>query len=397
MKQYFDYWRDEIEYFRKYTYSNPLIISDSTNNDFEFIQKALYKTINHFVKNYKNFANLMPLNKDTLRLLKLTKDIPYEVGTYRTDFIINQNNKIKLIEITCRFALNGYIRSGLFHKIGDDLILNLTENLHNNYTQLYLKFIKDFRNKIKSYSKIIVLGNSKQEEGKFIEKMCNIYTINFEIIPFDEIENKLHEFKNCLIIPQLSHKEWFNLKNKTIKQILSNKLINDLRTILLIHDKRFFTVLYDEDFLAQIFKEEEKKRFKEFILPTFQKDLHPNEWNKAKADKDDYIFKPTVLGKGIGIHYGKQLAQMEWNTLLDSNSNDAIIQPFIQQKKFSGNIGNEERLEDYFVGTLLYYNNKYYGVGLIRASSHPITNQGDDRKVAPVYINSNFVKQSFII
>jgi len=77
--------------------------------------------------------------------------------------------------------------------------------------------------------------------------------------------------------------------------------------------------------------------------------------------------------------------EAEWRALFfQANASDLTLQPYIHQARVHSNVGDEERSNDYAVGTLLFFDNEFFGPGFFRASSHPVTNQGDDRKIAPV-------------
>jgi hypothetical protein len=53
--------------------------------------------------------------------------------------------------------------------------------------------------------------------------------------------------------------------------------------------------------------------------------------------------------------------------------------------------------QDYVVGTLLCFDNRFLGPGICRASSFPVTNQGDDRKVS-VFVTQNVsIQTDFIL
>ena len=382
MNDYYMFWKEEIDYFTKYTYSKPLVISESRDLEFEFIQKSLYKCIVHFVENYTLYTSLMPLSDKVLNLLEIVSNKKYKVGTYRTDFILSDTNQIKLIEITCRFALNGYLRSGVFCEIANDLLEANDIKQNNIYNSYYNDFVNDLRSFFKDRKKIYIIGGTSKEETKFIRKFGIENNLEIFELTYDEIGTHLHQLVDVVVITQLTHSEWENLPLDWVIHINKNILLNDIRTVFLIHDKRFFSVLNNTDFLKNALPENEIQKFLPYITPTYLSDVHFEKWIEAKENKNDFILKPTNLGKGEGVYYGKLISEEDWHHLLETNSSKSIIQPYIKQRKFSGYVQQEYRKDDYFVGTLLYFNDKYYGPGLIRASSHPITNQGDDRKVA---------------
>ncbi len=60
-----------------------------------------------------------------------------------------------------------------------------------------------------------------------------------------------------------------------------------------------------------------------------------------------------------------------------------VPQEYVVQRTFSGTIG-EKSYRDYAAGTLLCFEEGYYGTGMFRASSYPVTNVVDDRKIVPL-------------
>ena len=84
------------------------------------VQQLYLKCIRHFVENYDRYREWMPVSARVGEILALCRGKPYRPGTYRTDFVIDEANQIRLIETTCRFAMNGYFTSGFFiHNLAD--------------------------------------------------------------------------------------------------------------------------------------------------------------------------------------------------------------------------------------------------------------------------------------
>ena len=61
-----------------------------------------------------------------------------------------------------------------------------------------------------------------------------------------------------------------------------------------------------------------------------------------------------------------------------------ILQPFILQRTFP-TIWEGKIFEDYICGMMLCVDDRYFESGMFRASSLPVTNVGDDRKICPLY------------
>jgi hypothetical protein len=110
---------DACDYLRKWTYDTPLVVSVDTNNRLRRMQQLYMRCIRHFVEHFDAYRELVPVSDRVHEILALCQRRPYRIGSYRTDFVVNEDNQIKLIETTCRFALNGYFTTGFFHLIAD--------------------------------------------------------------------------------------------------------------------------------------------------------------------------------------------------------------------------------------------------------------------------------------
>ena len=74
----------------------------------------------------------------------------------------------------------------------------------------------------------------------------------------------------------------------------------------------------------------------------------------------------------------------EWQALFDTGRADRmVLQEYVPQRRFRGTIGGQA-YRDYAAGTLLFFEEGYFGPGLFRTSSYPVTNKVDDRKIAPL-------------
>jgi hypothetical protein len=190
--------------------------------------------------------------------------------------------------------------------------------------------------------------------------------------------------KRAAVVGELNHEELRRLPEAAVAAIVESDLLNDLRTVFLIHDKRFFSVLGNADFLNSAIGQQAADRFRQYLVPTYTWQERPDLWERARRDKGSWIVKPSVLGKGVGVKAGCLTSESDWQALfLQKEAEDLSLQPYIAQRKFHGWVGNENR-HDYAVGTLLFFEDGFYGPGLFRASSHPITNMGDDRKISPL-------------
>ncbi len=99
---------NKLLYYQQWLYDTPLIVKNYEYIQLLKIQKLMYKLISEFINNYSKWKHLLPISKKISNLLSYWNDKPYNIGTYRTDFVYDKNNTPRIIEITCRFAMNGY-------------------------------------------------------------------------------------------------------------------------------------------------------------------------------------------------------------------------------------------------------------------------------------------------
>ncbi|MEM1327396.1 MAG: hypothetical protein AAGI23_15640 [Bacteroidota bacterium] len=379
------------EYFSPWTYERPLLIREATDRHVADLQTILQKSIEHFVLNYDRYAHLMPLTSDVKRVLSFFEGKSYRIGSYRTDFVIDEQLQFKLIEITCRFAFNGYWLSGF---------LNLLSQDYAGRNQLYVSqpfmtFLEYIYERLKGKEIVILSHKGKSEESRFYQPVLEKAGYQVRKIYLEEIENEVAEVNGKVFITELNQEDYFELSDETLRQLAEAEVMNDLRTVFLIHDKRFLAVLGDAEFRAAVLAKDEIELLDKFYVPTYGQHGAEVQWQEARTQKDHWILKHKHLGKSMKVYAGKLLSETEWQQIFESNEvKDLILQPFIKQPHFKGQIG-EKIYKDFVVGTMLFFDDRYFGLGLFRASSHPITNVIDDRKVMHLNVMDNKKYEEF--
>ena len=369
-------------YFGRWTYSVPLVVSEKTNRRLHDIQKIMYKCIRHFVENYDAYQELMPVSAKIHDILSLCQLKPYRPGTYRTDFLIDEANRIKLIEITCRFALNGFFTSGFFCRLADQY---LEGKPHIRKIDDYTPYFDHVMEYFGAFDHVCILkGSDNRNETKFTIPIFEKAGFPVHVIPLESVPSSLTLLDGAAVIGELDHDEICSLPRKVIETIIRSNLLNDLRTVFLIHDKRFFSVLGNESFLRNALGAEEIAELKKAFVPTFTRQERPDLWEKAREEKDHWIIKPRILGKSINVFAGSVTDEAEWQRLFSSEGlEEMILQAYVQQRRIKGTVGGISHC-DYVVGTLLFFDEHFFGPGLFRGSSFPVTNKVDDRKLAPL-------------
>lgn len=370
------------DYFRPWTYEVPLAIRRETDDALRRVQQLYLKCIRHFVAQYDRYRDLMPVSDTVADILQLCRRRPYRPGTYRTDFVVDRDNQIKLIETTCRYALNGYFTSGFTDRLADRFLqAHPSIRKVDDYTPFYDRMMEYFG----PFDHVCYLkGSDQRNDTKYIVPLLEAAGFPVHMIPAEEVPGKVHRFEGAAVIGELSHEEVCRLPRETIVAMVDAGILNDLRTAFLLHDKRFFALLCHDAFLRAALSAGEIDFLRPYLIPTFTRRMAPEVWAQARAAKDRWIIKPYNKGKSIDVFAGCLTPAAEWDALFASGRADAmVLQEFIPQRRFRGTIAGKAH-QDYVVGTLLFFEEEYFGLGICRASSYPITNKVDDRKVAPL-------------
>jgi len=371
----------QYAYFDQWMLDEPLIISEDFNNDLLLLQKLMYKLIQEFVTNYQDYKQLMPIAPEVEDIIQLFNTKPYKIGTYRTDFVFDDKKQVKLIEITCRFALNGMFLSSILNKKADNYLKTNFPSLKS--IDCYSGIFKRFTSYLEGVDSIIILkGSDVRNESKIYEAIFERTGLTVEAVHFSEIDQHLDQMKSAWVISELSFDEILSLDKKTLEALVPLNISNDFRTVFLIHDKRFFDVMGNTQLQQKVFSEEEAEFFNRYYIPTYSYDVNSEQWKSAQSNKNRWIIKHRALGKSQEIYAGIVTSEEEWEALFVSdNIGEMVLQEWIDQET-SENTLKGEPINDFITGTLLYFDDNYYGFGDFRTSSFPVTNKVDHRKLA---------------
>lgn len=372
-------------YYRQWIFDQPVVLSNNHHLKLARLQKVLAKLIHHFVIHYEDFQHLMPLGPASRKVLELHKGKPYKIGTYRTDFVYDHQNQVRLLEITCRFSLNGMFLSAVMNDIADDLLVNSGSQIQT--TDVHSGIYGYLEELIGGARRVLVLkGSDRRNESKLFGPIFEQYGLPVQSLELEEIDTAKSLFKDSFIVTELGLEEITRLKAGTISALSESNMINDFRTVFLVHDKRFFSVLYNKEFRNSVLSSEEEAFFKNFLIPTHNYSPDNPAWTQAKKDKRHWIIKHATLGKSQQVYAGVVTPQQEWDELFSTDMSHMVLQEWIDTDTIQGTIG-EEKFEDYITGTIIYFDDHYFGLGDFRTSSFPVTNKTDHRKACTLILN----------
>ncbi|MFY0593570.1 hypothetical protein [Roseivirga sp.] len=382
---------DKKAYYKQWVFDEPVVVGKSHNEELKKVQQIMHRLITHFVINYDRYEHLMPVSPEVKRILELSKPYKYQVGTYRTDFVYDQNDQVRLLEITCRFALNGVFLPAIMQSIANDL--NQKQEHQVRLNDVYSSIFEYLEELIGSSERIIVLqGADRRNESKLFIPVFEKMGLSVVVLDLSEIDSKAALFFNSFIISELALDEILTLSQETIKSLLASNMINDLRTVFLIHDKRFFSVLYNEDFRRAVLNKDENDFFTPFLIPTYASQQHAPMWENCRNNKDRWVLKHATLGKSQSVYAGVVTSKDDWNNMFEQKMVDnMVIQEWITTDRVKGSIAGDE-FYDYLTGTLMFFNKRYFGFGDFRTSSYPVTNKKDHRKACTFVLTEEFDK-----
>lgn len=375
----FDSIKDEqINYFKGFCFDYPVVMSIETAEKMRKLGKVIYKAISHMNQNHSSYFDLMPRNEIERKILESGNKYKYKVGTFRTDFVIDLNSNIKIIEINAGQPLNSCFTSGFFREIA----LSQAKTLGiKDIRDLYIPFFAYLENYIAKADHItVVYGKEKPSEIKIYPQIFEKSGIKCHLIPIEKLHLNLNLLENAWVIIELLFEEILALPVEIIESLMKTAPHNAINTYMNAGDKRFFYVLNQSEFVDKVLDEEEKELLKNHLVPTYVYGKEKEVWEKALKNKDDYIIKHYGKGRSEDVYAGSLTDENDWRKLFDSKGiSEMVLQPFIEQRKFRGTIGQEDR-NDYFTGTLLYFNEEFFGPGHYRTSSLPVSNLADYRK-----------------
>ena len=367
-----------LPYYQQWMLDKPLVISQSRFKDIEKLQIIMSKLIRSFVTHYDQFSHLMPVSTEVAAIIDVWAKYEYQIGTYRTDFVFDRDLQCRPIEITCRFAMNGYFLTG---------ILNNHVTQYPSHTSAidfifpYDDFLSYFLAQVNKHDSIIVLKDSEtKNESKIFEPILKRAGIDVLYYSVEEINARQGQFDEHLIINELTLDELKKLNLETHRNLAQANFLNDIRTVFLVHDKRFFSVIHDIELQTLALEPEEIEWCQKILIPSHTYSKSSKIWLDAKYNKNNWILKHRALGKSEAVYAGPVTSEEEWQALFARvDINEFIIQQWIPQPRFKAYI-NDSVVEDYFTGTVLYFNERNFGLAEFRTSSFPVTNQGDHRK-----------------
>ena len=368
-------FRDLDAYYLRWYHSRPVAVTAARREELRRLHRVLYRCAEHFAKNWRQWVpSVIGLGERELEILERQEAVPFRAGTWRPDYLIDTDNHLLLCEITSRFFAHGIFMSCFGETAAKRFLQGFPEEPYlTRYPELmaYMEGLAAGKRKVFSLK-----SADPTSEIRLYRRFYKSMGLEFEAIEAPQVPARRKDWArpDALVVGALNQKDLLGLPMDCIQALIDTEMVSDLRNIFLLHDKRFMALWFRDDFTGGCLSPEDTAFFRSHAIPTFLElpaDIGTN--------KDAYILKPWRLGKSEGLRPGPLTKEEDWQRLVDGGAEGMVVQPFIRQRTFP-TVWEGQPFDDYACGMMLCVDDRYFDSGIVRFSSLPVTNVGDDRK-----------------
>ena len=395
----FQLFADKTDYYHHWYHAKPMLITSERRDELRRMQALLYKCIVYMAEHYREWVPLfMPLDEKVMEILDRQSRYPFQAGAYRPDYLISEDGRLLLVEITSRFFGHG-IWANYPSVVKAEQFM--AEHPYAFWENRYNELLTYMRDAIPANSPVCVLkSGDRGSESTFYTKFYEYYGHEVTVYETAEVEAHIDQWSHdAVVFSALNQEDLLSFKMETLQAMIDARMLNDFRTIFLAHDKRFLHLIFVDDFTRQCLTEEETAFLRAHTIPTYLYNRNKEIWEDAMQHKDRYILKPYDLGKSVGLYAGVMTDEETWKSVigkLGNLLNSYILQPFILQRTYPCE-WEGKHYNEYVCGMMLCMDDRYYDSGVFRTSSAPVSNKVDDRKMCVIHSDDNELKRNCYI
>ena len=375
---------DLEDYYARWYHERPMAILPARRDELRELHRVLYKCIAHIAERFEDYVpRFMPLSDREMRILRMQSEYPFRAGTFRPDYLVSEDGELRLCEITSRFFAHGIFLSYFSERVAD---LFMAKHPGCARETVYEELLETMRSLADGRDEIWVLKSAdKTSEIRLYAPFYRHFGKRVEILEAGDVERNIDQWRKGLVFSALNQRDLLSFSDDTLRAMMDAGMVNDFRTILLIHDKRFMSLWYEDAFTDRCLTPEETAFLRRHAIPTWTHGSYADEWEDARVHREGYILKHHRLGKSEKVYAGSMTDAHTWQALWDGGDvRDMILQPFLSQRSYP-TVWEGTPFRDYICGMMLCVNDLYFDSGVFRASSLPVTNVGDDRKICPIH------------
>lgn len=359
-------------YFDNWFVDDPYPVDAQRDAVFADIYEALSAAIELFVGEFTRWSERIPFPALAHRVAQVTAGTPYDKGTFRTDVVFTQDGTPRMIEITCRFVMNGFLRHAVYDRLARQHGFALRRpDRFAAFLPVLEAWLGD--------DVVMIRGEESRNDSEFLEWVFEAAGRRLDVVPPEALAASWSRLDGRRIVSEMNHDEIARLDDPMLRRLVDAGMRNDLRTAVLVHDKAFFAVMTLPEFQEEL-SPAHRDVLQRHLQPTWLADREPELWHAARQDPAGWIMKPRNLGRSEGVLAGALATRDEWDAAWRAaDPATTVIQRFVDQPRWRTSLRGEP-LDDFAVGTLLFAQEGYFGPGMFRLSSLAVTNVGDDRK-----------------
>ncbi len=386
----FQLFADKTDYYHRWYHDRPMLITSERRDELRRMQALLYKCIVYMAEHYREWVpQYMPLDDKVMEILDRQSCYPFRAGAYRPDYLISDDGRLLLVEITSRFFGHG-IWANFPSVVKAEQFM--AEHSGTSWESRYDELLTYMRDAIPANSPVYVLkSGDRGSESTFYTKFYEYYGHEVTVYEAAEVEANIDKWSHdAVVFSALNQHDLLSFKIETLQAMIDARMLNDFRTIFLAHDKRFLSLIFVDEFTQQCLTEDETVFLRQHTISTYiYNNRYKEVWEDALAHKDKYILKPYDLGKSVGLYAGVMTDEHTWKSTLN---HQYILQPFIHQRTYPC-VWEGRHYDEYVCGMMLCMDDRYFDSGVFRTSSAPVTNKVDDRKMCVIHSDDEALKK----
>ena len=336
----FQLFADKTAYYHQWYHDRPMLITSERRDELQRMQALLYKCIVYMAEHYREWVpRYMPLDDKVMEVLDRQSRYPFRAGAYRPDYLISDDGRLLLVEITCRFFGHGiWANYPSVVKAEQFMADHPGASWENRYDELPT-YMRDIIPPLGGQGApvYVLKSGDRGSESAFYTKFYEYYGHEVTIYEADEVEANIDQWSHdAVVFSALNQHDLLSFKMETLQAMIDARMLNDFRTIFLAHDKRFLSLIFVDEFTQQCLTQEETDFLRQHVIPTYlapqQAPLPPKggeaarletpplggrgAWEDALIHKDNYILKPYDLGKSEGLYAGVMTDEETWRKIL---------------------------------------------------------------------------------
>lgn len=411
----FQLFADKTAYYHQWYHDRPMLITSERRDELRRMQALLYKCIVYMAEHYREWVpQYMPLDDKVMEILDRQSRYPFRAGAYRPDYLISDDGRLLLVEITCRFFGHGiWANYSSVVKAEQFMAEHPDASWENRYDEL-LTYMRDIIPPLGGQGApvYVLKSGDRGSESTFYTKFYEYYGHEVTIYEATEVETHIDQWSHdAVVFSALNQHDLLSFRMETLQAMIDARMLNDFRTIFLMHDKRFLSLIFVDEFTQQCLTKEETVFLRQHTIPTYLAPHPPKggeptgysaapplgglgacrgAWEDALVHKDKYILKPYNLGKSVGLYAGVMTDEETWRTNL-TRREGSVLQPFIHQRTYPCE-WEDRHYDEYICGMMLCMDDRYFDSGVFRTSSAPVTNKVDERKMCVIHSDDNKLK-----